>query len=61
MLAEIPEDLQIEALKAIKEESDRLDRGDYTEEEKKFNAIMSSMGKAASETIDNMIMKAITA
>ena len=51
-LATLPEDLQILALQAIKEERERFGRGDFTEEEKKIFKIASDLGRAAKKKIE---------
>lgn len=46
----LPESLQILALQAVVEEHDRWERGDLTEEEKRFSDRAGKIGKSAQQT-----------
>jgi len=59
-LATLPDDVQILALQAIKEERDRFGRGDFTEEEKKMFKMASDLGANAAKTFDQIALKCIT-
>uniref|UniRef100_A0A6M3LJP9 Uncharacterized protein n=1 Tax=viral metagenome TaxID=1070528 RepID=A0A6M3LJP9_9ZZZZ len=59
-LAPLPENLQILALQAIKEEHDRFERGDFTEEEKKLFQTAADLGTNAAKTIERIALKCIT-
>jgi len=56
LLATLPEDLQILALQAIKDEHDRIERGDFTEEEREMFKIVNDLGRSAGETMDSIII-----
>jgi hypothetical protein len=56
-LATLPIELQIKALKAMKEEHDRWECGDLTEEEKEYSEIFAELGKNMGETIDKIQMR----
>ena len=53
-LAILPEDLQISALQAIKEEHGRFKRGDYTEEEKRMFQMASDLGTNAAKKLEQI-------
>ena len=55
-LATLPIELQIEALKVIKEEHDRWERGDLTEEEKEWSEIACELGKNMRQTMEEIYM-----
>jgi hypothetical protein len=46
-ISTLPYDLQILSLSAVKEEHDRIMRGDLTPEEKRFQDLVKSLGAAA--------------
>jgi hypothetical protein len=54
-LKDLPEDLQIMALRAIKEEVDRFERGDFTEEEKRSFELARELGASAQKTKEKII------
>ena len=59
MLSQLPEDLQVEALKTMAEEYNRLERGDFTEEEKYLNAIIDEVSGNMARTIDEIALKCL--
>lgn len=59
LLATLPENLQILALQTIKEEYDRLERGDFTENEKKMFQLVIELGANAAKTINQIALKCI--
>lgn len=59
-LATLPEDLQILALQVIKEEHDRFERGDFTDEEKKMFQMASDLATNMAKTLDQIALKCIT-
>jgi len=54
LLSSVPEDLQIEALKAIKSEHDRFKREDFTPEEKRMSEIVDELGSNTADTIERI-------
>ena len=50
LLSQVPEWLQIEGLKAIKEECDRWKRGDLTKEERECIRLARKLGRQAAKT-----------
>ncbi len=54
-IARLPVWLQIEALKVIKKEHDRWERGNLTEEEKEFSGMVCELGKNMGKTIDDLV------
>ena len=59
-LATLPEDLQIIALQVIKEERERFERGDFTEEEKRVFQVAEDLGASAAKTIEKIRLECIT-
>lgn len=55
-ISTLPKDLQIEALKVIKQEHDRFEREDYTDEEKIFFDRVNKLAISASKTRDKIIL-----
>ena len=55
-----PSWLQIEILKVIKEEHDRWERGDLTEEEKEMSRFCCELGRNMGKTVDDIAMKVFT-
>lgn len=58
-LATLPEHLQILALEAIKEEHERFERKDFTEEEKMFFKFASDCGLAAAKTAESIAIRSL--
>ena len=56
-ICELPLSLQEEALKVIKEEHDRWERGDLTDEEKEESKLFQQLGENMAETMEKIALK----
>ena len=53
-ISTLPENLQVLALKAVKEEHDRWERGDLTEDEKAQQVIVKHLGTGMASPMEKM-------